>query len=336
MRRHQAALVIAGLGLLSDAVMRTHVLVEGALGLVGLVSVASVLDGLTIAEVVVATARFLGSRKWRALSAIVSDGDVALWAGGDVALRGYELEHRGRLDLSGRDLVIVQSLAALADAASAAAAGRHFSVHVHERPPRTTTLLALPVGLEPPTQWSLNNDLALEVMGLGPQDVSLRLRERGSYVRTAHELVRVYRIRDFSSVPDSRALLEQFLRGSTPRDLTLHVDVVAGSRAHRLAARAVHRVDSDDATSRSVGFRRNARTSRSLQRLRQREGLVASGRSLLRLAVFVVVRATTLEDLQHRSGAVWREAHDAGLRLERGWGRQASWYFVQLPGGPGW
>ena len=41
----------------------------------------------------------------------------------------------------------------------------------------------------------------------------------------------------------------------------MHVDVVGGVRAHRLAARAVHRVGSDDVTSQAAGFRRTAQSS---------------------------------------------------------------------------
>jgi hypothetical protein len=68
----------------------------------------------------------------------------------------------------------------------------------------------------------------------------------------------------------------------------------------------------------------------------QREALVANGRSLIRVAVFVVVRATSLEMLHQRSLEVWRHAHDTGLRLERGRGAQARWYAAQLPGGASW
>ena len=168
------------------------------------------------------------------------------------------------------------------------------------------------------------------------ESISQRLLERFTYLRTPSELVRVYRVRDFSSVPRTRALLEQTLRSTVPFDVAVHLDVVAGAKAQRLAARAVHRVRSDDVTSSAAGFRRTARTSRNYERLAQREVLVASGRSLLRLAVFFVVRADSYEELQRRAALVWRGAHDAGLRLERGRGRQLSWYVAHLPGGPGW
>jgi hypothetical protein len=146
----------------------------------------------------------------------------------------------------------------------------------------------------------------------------------------------VFRVRDYSSVLESKPLLEHLLRCPVALDLSVHVEVIAGTKAHRLAARAVHRVRSDEITSSSAGFRRSARSSRSFERLVQRESLVAEGRALMRLGVFVVVGGTTLEELERRSAAVWRRAHDGGLRLERGRGRQCEWYRAQLPGGPGW
>jgi hypothetical protein len=233
-------------------------------------------------------------------------------------------------------VTIAEALAALADASSAARTGQHFSQHVVTKGADVVTLLTLPIDVPAPDGWTKNNALALEVVGVGSEATSLRALERFTYLRTNDQLARIYRVRDFSSVPSTRGFLEQLLRSTTPLDLALHVDVVAGAKAHRLAARAVHRVGSDDATSRAAGFRRTARSSRNFERLSQREALVASGRSLLRLAVFVIVRGESLDDVQQRSALVWRHAHDAGLRLERGWGLQSRWYHAQLPGGPGW
>lgn len=87
---------------------------------------------------------------------------------------------------------------------------------------------------------------------------------------------------------------------------------------------------------RAAGFRRSARAERSFQRLAQREGQVASGRALVRLAVYVAVRASTNDELRREVAAVVRATHDAGLRCERGGGRQALWFHYQLPGGLGW
>jgi hypothetical protein len=336
-RRHQAVLVFLGVGLASDWVMSPRSpLVEVVVGLALLMSAVPCYDGLTVGEQCVVALRFAARSHWHELSVREFGDDVVLWSRGEVAFRGYELSHRGRLDLSGRDVSVAEALAALADASSAARTGQHFSQHVVTKGEDATTLLALAPGVPAPDGWTLHNGLALEVVGLRDGTTTLRFLERFTYLRTPEQLARIYRVRDFSSVPPTRGLLEQILRSTMPLDLALHVDVVAGAKAHRLAARAVHRVGSDDAASRAAGFRRTARSTRSLERLSQREALVASGRSLLRVGVFVIVRGASLEEVQQRSALVWRHAHDAGLRLERGRGLQSQWYVAQLPGGPSW
>jgi hypothetical protein len=335
-RRHQAALVVIGFGLVSDWIMSAHApMGELVAGVILMTSAAPAGDGLTAAEYMFVAARYLIRSHWFEFTARELGDDLVLWARGEAAFRGYELFHRGRLDLSGRDVTLAEDLAGLADAASAARSGQHFSQHVVSQLNATATLLALPGEVAVPEGWRSNPALARDVLGVG-ESTTQRLLERFTYLRTPSELVRVYRVRDFSSVPRTRPLLEQTLRSPVPFDLAVHLDIVAGAKAQRLAARAVHRVRSDDVTSSSAGFRRTARTSRNYERLAQREVLVASGRSLVRLAVFLVVRGDSLEEVQRRAALVWRSAHDAGLRLERGRGRQLSWYLAQLPGGLGW
>lgn len=336
-RRHQAALIVMGIGLLSEWLFSPSAPTSEVLvGLAIVTCAVPTYGGLTAGEQLVVALRYVMRSHWSVISALELGDDIALWANGDVAFRGYELVHRGRLDLSGRDVINAEALQALADAAGATRAGRHFSEHVFRAGNHVSTLLALPLGVPAPDGWIKGSDLARRVIGFEGEATSLRLLERFSYVRAPEQLIRVYRVRDFNSVPSTRGLLDQVLKSSTPLDLALHVDVVSGAKAQRLSARAVHRVGSDDATSRAVGFRRTARATRNFERLAQREGLVASGRALVRVAVFLLVRAPSLEELQQRGDALWRHAHDVGLRLERGGGLQARWYRAQLPGGPGW
>jgi hypothetical protein len=335
-RRHQGVLVLVGFGLVSASVMGSSPPpAELALGLALLLSAVPMGDGQTVGEVIVVTMRYVARSRWRYMTIREFDDDIVLWAPSDVVFRAYELDHRGRLDLSGRDVTVAEALAALVDAASASSKSQHVSQHVMRRHDETSTLLALPAKVPAPDGWRPRNSLAVDAVRVGDAS-SLQLFERFTYLRLPDQLVRVYRVRDFSSVPESRSLLERILRAPVDLDVSVHVDVVAGVRAHRLAARAVHRVRSDEVTSSAAGFRRSARSSRSFERLAQREVLVASGRSLVRLAVFVVVSAESLEDLQQCSAIIWRRAHDGGLRLERGRGTQYEWFRAQLPGGPGW
>lgn len=336
-RRHQAVLSAIGIGLLSEWLFSISAPTsELIVALAILACAVPTYDGLTVGEQLVVTLRYLVRSHWSVISALEFGDEIALWADGDVAFCGYELVHRGRLDLSGRDVVNADALTVLADAASATRAGQHFSEHVLRCDDQRSTLLALPLGVPVPDGWKKGNHLARRVIGLNADATSLRLLERFTYLRTPEQLLRLYRVRDFNAVPSERGLLDQVLKSFTPLDLALHVDIVSGARAQRLSARAVHQVGSDDATSRAVGFRRTARSMRNYDRLVQREALVASGRALLRVAVFLMVRGSSLDELQKRSDALWRHAHDAGLRLERGGGRQARWYRAQLPGGPSW
>lgn len=335
-RRHQAVLVVVGLGLASAWLLRSSASpTELVMGLALLACGVPVRDGQTLGEALVAAMRFLGRSRWHNLSVRQFGDDLLVSTPHVATFRAYELDHRGRLDLSGRDLTLAETLAALVEAASASSESQHISQHVLRRDDVTSTLLSLPPGTTAPDGWRNNAPLALAMIRTN-DDSSLDVYERYSYLRTAGQLLRVYRVRDFSSVPESKSLLEQILRSPVSLDLSVHVDVVAGSKAHRLAARAVHRVRSDDAASSAAGFRRSARSSRSFERLAQREVLVASGRALMRLGVFVVVGGSSFEELERRSAAVWRRAHDGGLRLERGRARQYEWYRAQLPGGPGW
>jgi hypothetical protein len=335
LRRHQALFALSGLVLVGDGVMNRRPLIEILVGVTALCCVVPVGDGRSVGEWGGVLMGFLARRHWCELNVREFGEDIVCWAGGEVALRGYRLAHHGRLDLAGRDVELAEAVAALVDAASAARGPRHLSQHVHHHRAGASTLMALPADLSPPDGWRLDAQLTLDVLGVGATSTSHYL-ERFSYVRTTEGPCRVYRVRDFSAVAPSRALLEQLLRARPVADVAVHVEVVSGARAPRIAARAAHKVDSDDALARSVGFRRSAQSARNIERMIQREVLVANGRALIRVAVFVIVRANSFELLHQRSAEVWRHAHDAGLRLERGRGVQGRWYAAQLPGGMSW
>jgi hypothetical protein len=64
--------------------------------------------------------------------------------------------------------------------------------------------------------------------------------------------------------------------------------------------------------------------------------LIVEGTALLRIAVFVVIRSASLQELHREVKAVTRSALESGLRCEAGLGRQSAWYCAQLPGAPGW
>ena len=336
-RRHQAILVIAGLGLLGDWVtdIRARMFV-GAFGLLLLCCAVPSNDGLTSGERLLIAVQYLSRVRWTLISASCIGGEVRLHGRGDVRVRGFELRHRGRLDLCGRDEEIARSLAQLSDGVASSDVTQHFSVHVSARHGETSTLLTLPTDLSAPAEWSTNNQLAITSVGGVASNSHSWLLERWDYVRNCDELIRVLRIRDFSGVAQGVGLLDRVQFMCANQDVVLQADVIGGVKAHRLASRAVHRVGSDDYASQSVGFRRTARGTRSFERLRQREAMVEEGAALLRLSAYVVVHAPSIDTLRSEVVSVVRQIVAAGLRCESGGGRQARWYCDQLPGGPGW
>ena len=336
-RRHQAALAIVGVGFVGEWLTQVHgTLFELTIG-VGLIACAApTKDGLTVGERMSIVVSFVVGSRWTSIRVTQANRTTSISARGDATVRGYELRHRGRLDLSGLDHLNALALAEFADALSTSDETLHFSVHVHKSPMNVTTLLAAPVAVNPPSCWFANTELVSECVsergGLG----AAWLLERWSYVRHDRGVAHVLRIRDFSSVPEGRAFLERIQFASSTLDVVMHVDVMGGVRANRLASRAVHRVGSDHVTSQAAGFRRTEQSSRTLERLRQRESLVADGTALLRIAVFIVIRADTTAQLRRDVTDVTRTSVTSGLRCEPGHGRQAQWYCAQLPGGPGW
>jgi hypothetical protein len=331
-RRHQAVLVIVGLGLVGEWCTQVHgTLIELVTGVALLACAAPTSDGLTVAERVRIAEAFLLRSRWTRVQTSQFRATVTTHAGGEATARGYELQHRGRLDLSGRDRQNAAALADFADALAASDTTRHFSLHVRSTPSDVATMLFVPPDVSAPTGWTENRDR--ELAGT-PSTTSLL--ERWDYVRDERQVMRVLRVRDFSAAPDGHALLERLQFASSTLDVVVHVDVVGGARAHRLAARAVHRMGSDVVTSQAAGFRRTAASTRSLERLRQRETLVVEGTALLRVAVFVIVRASSLAQLRRDVETVTRSALESGLRCDAGRGRQSPWYCAQLPGAPGW
>jgi hypothetical protein len=336
-RRHQAALIVIAMGLIGDSVVRPGgVLIEAVAGSVMLLCAAPIYDNLTTGEWLALGLHFFGRSRWTFVSVEVQGRALRLSARGQAMVQGYELRHRGRLDLSGRDVKDAQEIAAFADALAIGDGSGHASVHVSSNTEHASTLLSLGEGVRSPEGWTANSALVRDILGLRDFQTSMWLLERWHYVRTSGGVARVLRIRDFSAVPSGQALLERLQQSDGEVSVALHFDVVGGVKAQRIAERAVHRVGSDGAMSRAAGFRRTARADRVLARLVQRETQVASGNALLRMAVYVSVHASTEEELRRGCDAVLAKAHEAGLRCERGLGRQAIWYCYQMPGGPGW
>src|SRR5271155_4127746 len=140
-RRHQAVLVIAGVGLIGEWVTQVHANVIGLVIGVGLISSAvPTRDALTVGERAHIAVDYALRSRWTSLRATRRSRMVTVRARGDVTVGGFELQHRGRLDLSGRDQQDALALAAFADSLAASDQSQHFSLHVRSSPTGVRTL----------------------------------------------------------------------------------------------------------------------------------------------------------------------------------------------------
>lgn len=320
-RRHQLSLALGGLALVGDGVLRRGApWVEWVAGLVLVVAAAPTASGPTLGGWVATITRFAMRGAWLE----PGPARAAPWS-------SYRLIHRGRLDLSGADRDLARGLAEHVDALALAGGGQELSLRVGAVGSRVETVLVQPASVAPPPGWSSDAEALARLTGLGARPGAVL--ERWGYLRTREGVLALVRVEDLTAVPRGRAALEGLQLSGPGVVLSVRLAVVGGARARRLAERAVHRVRSDGAASALAGFRRTARLERSLERLRQRESLVAQGRALARVAILVSVRARDLDELDERVAMVLRVARESGLRCARGRGRQGPWLADHLPEG---
>lgn len=336
LERHQVLLAIAGSIVCGDWLVRAgSTWVELVLGMVMLVGALRVLRGLTIAEFTQLTVQFFIRSRWQFVANSRTGDLIEIKAGGTANFRGYELVHRGRLDLSGADLTNAQRLADLMNGLAVGAPLSHVSMHVRARGSYARTFLTLPRDVTVCEGWTPSAELIEHVVSEAV-DSSRLVYERWSYLRVSDGVRRIVRIVDFQGANQERALLERLQDTSLDIDIALHTQVVGSSKAQRLSARAVHRVGSDAQVARAAGFRRSAQATKVAERLSQREELVAAGQALLRCGVYITLHCANLGELRDVSSELARRALASGLRLDTGVGRQWRWLCFSLPGGPGW
>ncbi len=329
-RRHQAVLVVLGLAGAGDGLLRSRSVLEVALA-TALAAGALPVGAQTLAGLAKTLVTFALRGRWRRLT-VVRVGDRVVVEGRESAtVNGFVLRHRGRLDLNGQDHRVAARLTAFVDAAASVdRRDRSFSVHVCRSGTRATTVLVTPPDGTAPAGWDRDDDAVL-VAASTPRGTSWWL-ERWWYLRTTDQVACVLRLGDLRGAPHDALLagLEGLGENAT---LSIQVTAVGGAeRARRVAERAVHRQRSDRATTVAAGFRSTARSQLVEARAQRREIDVAAGRALLRMRVYVSLRATSCSALRDARETAMRRARDAGLRLERGGGRQGRWSTDQITG----
>ena len=328
-RHHQVVLVVLGVVGFGDALLRTSSPVEALAGLI-LVGATLPLGPSTVATLIATVVAFAARRRWSKRTVVDVGGRVLVDRRGVDERNGFVLDHRGRFDLNGADHRTAAGLATYVDALAANRSGQRLSLHVRRRATSAATLLVVPADAGAPRGWH-RDDGAVAAAASARRGTTWWL-ERWRYVRSEDGVACAVRVRDFAVAAGRGALLGglQALDGSTT--LSIHLDVVGGERARRTVERAVHRYRSDRAAATAVGFRATARLDRADERVRQREVDVAAGHALMRLGVYLTVRAESWSALRSAREAAIRRATDAGLRVERGGGHQARWVVDQATG----
>lgn len=334
--RHRLILGVVGLVLGADALLRPGprwwewVVAAGTVGGAVPVSGATSLGQWCATQV-----RYFLRRRIQWISLECDDDALVVDVHGVQRVWCYEFVHRGRLDLSQRDVILASHLSRMVESYAAGGDLVHVALHVETAEalgPRARTCLSVNVAAPVPSEWRARSTAGV------PRGLSLgrtAIIERRHYVRTPQCVLRTLRVTDFAAGRASAAL-ETLGEYGSGLALSLHAGVVPLSRARRLTARAVHRVGIDAQFARGAGFRWSARDQKGLDALREREEQVAQGAALCQWALYVVVSADSVPELDRRVRETCDASRAAGLRLDLGVGVQGEWFAWQLPGGPGW
>src|SRR6202034_4334354 len=120
-----------GVGLIGEWLTQSNgAVIEAVVGVALLTCAAPTSHGLTVGERVRIAVDFLLRTRWTSIRTTRRRGALTVMAHGETTTRVFELQHRGRLDLSGRDRENALALADFADAMAASDETRHFSLHV--------------------------------------------------------------------------------------------------------------------------------------------------------------------------------------------------------------
>ena len=332
--RHRLLLLATALATSLDAVMRPRTRWWewlGALLLTGL-SVPGP-TGRSWGELAVAEIRYWVRRRLSWMSVAIESDVLVITSHDEHRVWTYDFAHRGRLDLAGHDVALALRLARMAESMATAGGDAHLALHVEACDDESVvTVLSTTSPVAAPAEWRRDRDARIpHTLRIGRN----AMIERRDYLRTRDHVMRTLRVSDFAPGREASAL-ETLSERVSWLTLSVHATVLPAVRARRVASRAVHQVGSDAHMARAAGFRWSARREWELETLRQREHAVAAGAALCQWALYVVVRASSLELLRRRVSEVTSVARAAGLRLDLGVSRQREWFEFQLPGGPGW
>ena len=321
LRRHQIALILVAAGALA---MRLLVAPDArwlfvTICCVGLCVVIP--SSSTVGEVVWTACRFAVRPRWS--HCLPSEHKGAHSPGTTL-----ELDQAGRLDLSGRDAVVTNQIRDVMSTMTTRGSGGHVCLQIEVASQVRTLLTAS--GISELPGWQPAN------FGSPFGDLTARwaMRESWRTVRTSFGVVTTLRV-DAFAVQQHRSLLEVLQNSPVASVVYVHGHVVPAAVAVRLTGRAVHRQGGDAVAASALGFRRSAQGDRRLERLIERERLVAAGTPLVQLSVYVTIVGTTGAEVAANVATFVANVHQSGMRLSQGRGQQARWFrFAVMTGGP--
>ena len=156
-------------------------------------------------------------------------------------------------------------------------------------------------------------------------------REEWAYVRDSSSFVATVRV--IADAVDASNLFDRLRSSAGEWEVSLHGEVQPRTKALRRVRRASHASRSDDQLARTFGFTTSVQRAIEHQSVVEREQLVTQGDALMRIALFMTCRASSLSEMQRRVRAATTHARSVGVKTQRGWGRQMDWFALVHGGG---
>jgi hypothetical protein len=288
-------------------------------------------SGRSLADRLATASAFVARGRWTFVSFVDDGREVVVVGRGKRHGAVSELDHRGRLDLSGRLEELARELAALMERLAAAGVGGRISWHlVDDR----VTILSTPLQFAPGGSWRpWAATRTAAAFGCCRGSDRGWLFERWRYLRTPTDVRCVFEVESLTA-QGAAELFRRLAPLNSGRDVAVIVEVLAAAQGERMAGRQAHRWRADQSALTLAGFRHRAAQARRGDQLSRREGAVAEGRALGSLRAFIVVRAPTLSTLDDAVRSLRDDARRFGARVRRGDGRHATWFAATMPGAP--
>ena len=156
-------------------------------------------------------------------------------------------------------------------------------------------------------------------------------REEWSYVRDAACFVATVRV--LADTIDGNNLFDRLRSPTAEWEVSLHGQVEPRRKALRRVRRASHATRSDDQLARTLGFSPSVQRAVEHHAVLEREQLVTQGDALLRIALLMTCRASSMSELQRRVRAAREHARSVGVKTQRCGGHQIELFGLVHGGG---